>query len=263
MTQPDERRLALATIIDLSRTLGRPEADLVILAEGNTSVKTADDRMLVKATGSFLATADESDFVEVDLEAFGRLLATIGASDEAVAEQLEAAVVSGTKRPSVESLLHAVCLTVPGVTVVAHTHPTAVNAILCSAHPEALLGSLFPDQIVVLGRRPMLVPYVDPGLKLAQYVADRLLEHVQQHGRAPKVLYLQNHGMFALGASADEVLQITRMAVKVARVIGGAAAVGGPSYLSDANADRIDTRPDEEYRRRLLEQLAGAKEGAR
>jgi rhamnose utilization protein RhaD (predicted bifunctional aldolase and dehydrogenase) len=255
MTLHRDRRLALATIIDLSRTIGRPEAELVILAEGNTSVRTADDRMLVKATGSFLATADETDFVEVDLPIYTGLLATVGASDEAVAERLEAAVVAGTKRPSVESLLHAVCYSVPGVEVVAHTHPIAVNAILCSAHPEALLGSLFPDQIVVLGRRPLLVPYVDPGLKLAQYVAARLLEHVAQYGRAPKAIYLANHGMFALGATADEVLQVTNMAVKVARVVAGAYGLGGPAYLSDADADRIDTRPDEEYRRRLLEQL--------
>jgi rhamnose utilization protein RhaD (predicted bifunctional aldolase and dehydrogenase) len=119
-----------------------------------------------------------------------------------------------------------------------------------------LLGDLFPDQIVVLGRRPLLVPYVDPGLKLAQHVAARLLHDVGRSGRAPKVLYLVNHGMFALGATADEVLQMTRMAVKVARIVTASAAIGGPSYLSDSDAERIDTRPDEEHRRRLLEHLS-------
>ena len=258
VTNDPARADALAALIRLSRTLGLPEEDLVILAEGNTSVRLPGERMLVKATGASLANAGESDFVEVDLRAYDALLTRTGAPDGEVTEQLQAAVVAGSGRPSVESLLHAVCLTLPGVQFVAHTHPTAVNAILCSARPELLLGSLFPDQIVVLGRRPLLVPYVDPGLKLAQHVAQRLLDDGGRAGRSPKVLYLVNHGMFALGATADEVLQVTRMAVKVARIVAGAAAVGGPSYLSDIDAERIDTRPDEEHRRRLLEHLSAS-----
>jgi rhamnose utilization protein RhaD (predicted bifunctional aldolase and dehydrogenase) len=258
VTNDSARDDALAALIRLSRTIGRPEDDLVILAEGNTSVRLSGERMLVKATGASLANAAESDFVEVDLQAYEALLTRTGAADREVAEQLQAAVVAGTGRPSVESLLHAVCLTLPGVQFVAHTHPTAVNAILCSARPELLLGSIFPDQIVVLGRRPLLVPYVDPGLKLAQHVADLLRQDDGPAGRPVKVLYLANHGMFALGATADEVLQVTRMAVKVARIIAGSAAIGGPSYLSDEDAERIDTRPDEEHRRRLLEQLSAS-----
>ncbi|WP_375400478.1 class II aldolase/adducin family protein [uncultured Amnibacterium sp.] len=245
------RAAALEDIVQLSRTIGRPEADLVILAEGNTSIRTPGDRMLVKATGAALRTADEDDFVEVDLNAYTALLAGGDVSDAQVAERLQAAVVVGTKRPSVESLLHAVCLALPGVQVAAHTHPTAVNAVLCSAHPELLVGSLFPDQIVVLGRRPLLIPYLDPGLTLARFVAARLPEHVERFGQ-PKVVYLANHGMFALGATADEVLRITQMAVKAAWVVAGAVALGGPSYLSAEHEERIDTRPDEEHRRRLL-----------
>jgi ribulose-5-phosphate 4-epimerase/fuculose-1-phosphate aldolase len=66
------------------------------------------------------------------------------------------------------------------------------------------------------------------------------------------VLFLRNHGIFALGASRDEVLQITEMAVKVATVLQAAVAAGGPVFLTDAQADRIDSRPDEHHRRRAL-----------
>ena len=60
-------------------------------------------------------------------------------------------------------------------TVVGHTHPVPVLALLCSPHAEALATHLlFPDQIVVLGRRPLFVPYVDPGLALARRVRDDL-----------------------------------------------------------------------------------------
>ena len=86
---------------------------------------------------------------------------------------------------------------------------------------------LFPDQVVVLGRRPLFVPYVDPGLALARRVRDDLEAHVARHGEPPKVIYLGNHGLFALGLTPEHVLQITAMAVKASRVLAGALAVGG------------------------------------
>ena len=45
------------------------------------------------------------------------------------------------------------------------------------------------------------------------------------------------------------MLQITAMAVKASRVLAGALAAGGVSALAEAEADRIDARPDEHYRR--------------
>lgn len=54
------------------------------------------------------------------------------------------------------------------------------------------------------------------------------------------------------------------MAVKFARVVAASAALGGPSFLSSEEADRIGTGPEEEYRRRLLQTLsASADDGGR
>ena len=150
-------------------------------------------------------------------------------------------------------MLHAVCLELGGADAVGHTHPVPVVALLCSRHAEALATEmLFPDQIVVLGRRPLFVPYVDPGLALARRVRDDLEAHVARHGEPPKVIYLGNHGLFALGSTPEHVLQITAMAVKASRVLAGALAVGGARALAEAEADRIDARPDEHYRRAAL-----------
>jgi len=243
----------LTALVQLSREVGRPERDLVILAEGNTSLKSAPDRMLVKATGASLADAQPSDFVEVDLTQYRALLDGNEMDDAPLADALLAAVTRGKKRPSVESLLHAVCLEVDGVTAVVHSHPTSVNSLLCSTTPELLTrGSLFPDQVVVIGRHPMLIPYIDPGLPLAQYVRTELARHIHQHGEAPRTIFLSNHGMFALGATPLDALQITEMAVKSARIILGSIAVGGPRFLEEEQAERIDTRPDELLRRRVL-----------
>ncbi|QJU53123.1 class II aldolase/adducin family protein [Herbiconiux sp. KACC 21604] len=272
---PTPRDEALAALVELSLELGRPDRAWAVLAEGNTSVSLGGDSgaMLVKASGASMAIAVPDDFVEVRIADVLALVdapaaaaggdaaaatATASADDEAV-RALFAAAATGGRRPSVEALLHAVCLDLPGVEAVGHTHPIPVNGLLCSPQASLLVaGSLFPDQIVVLGTDPLLVPYIDPGLKLARAVRRMLRERLEATGSVPKVVYLANHGMFALGASTSEVLQITEMAVKVASVLLHTLAAGGPVFLDDAQVARIDTRPDELLRRAALAASASA-----
>jgi rhamnose utilization protein RhaD (predicted bifunctional aldolase and dehydrogenase) len=246
----------LEAIVALSRALGDPARELAILGEGNTSLRTGEGTMLVKASGASLATVTAADFVALETAPLLELLDDPGADDAAVAAVFTA--VAG-RRPSVEAMLHAVCLERGGAGAVGHTHPVPVLALLCSPHAEALATHLlFPDQIVVLGRRPLFVPYVDPGLALARRVRDDLEAHIARHGEPPKAIYLGNHGLFALGRTPEHVLQITAMAVKASRVLAGALAAGGATPLTEADADRIDTRLDEHYRR---ERLEGAGDG--
>ena len=238
----------LSTLVELSRTLGEPGRDLVILAEGNTSIRTDPDRMLVKASGAQLGTAAEADFVEVDTRAMLELVddETAGPED---AQRVLAELGRGGKRPSVEAMLHAICLDTGGASVVGHTHPVPVNVVLCSPQaPRLSADVLFPEQVVILGRDPVFVPYLDPGLTLARAVQREL----RRRPEPPKVIYLGNHGIFALGQSAAEVLQITAMAVKVSRILSGALLLGGVSTLSARDVARIDGRPDEIYRRQVL-----------
>jgi rhamnose utilization protein RhaD (predicted bifunctional aldolase and dehydrogenase) len=242
----------LRTLVELSRTLGEPGRDLVILAEGNTSIRTGPDRMLVKASGSQLGTAAGEDFVEVDIWAMLDLVNDETAGEDDVT-RVFGEVGRGGKRPSVEAMLHAICLSVGGATVVGHTHPVPVNIVLCSPHAERMSSDvLFPEQVVILGRQPVFVPYLDPGLTLARAVQQEMLRHIELDGAPPKVVYLGNHGLFALGESAAEVLQITAMAVKVSRILGGAVALGGVRTLGEDDVARIDGRPDEIYRRQVL-----------
>jgi rhamnose utilization protein RhaD (predicted bifunctional aldolase and dehydrogenase) len=244
---------ALRQIVALSRALGDPARDLAILGEGNTSLRTGRGRMLVKASGASLEAAADADFVELGTAALIALLDDPAADDASVAGLFARTEAATGRRPSVEAMLHAVCLELGGAEAVGHTHPVPVLALLCSPHAEALATQmLFPDQIVVLGARPLFVPYVDPGLALARRVREDLEEHVRGHGEPPKAIYLGNHGLFALGRSPEHVLQITAMAVKAARVLAGALAAGGARALDAAAVDRIDTRPDEHYRRLAL-----------
>lgn len=243
---------ALRQVSSLSAWAAEPTRDLVILAEGNASFKVGTS-MLVKGSGAAMGSGGIAEFVEVDRTRLSALLDGGERADHEVAAELMAARSWGVRRPSVETLLHVVCQSFDAVSAVLHTHPTPVNALLCSTVAELLVsGSYFPDQIVTLGTNSMLVPYTDPGLPLAQLVQSMIVEHVKHSGATPKVVYLKNHGMFALGGTVAEAVQITQMAVKTARVILGAASVGAVVPLARKHACRIDTRPDEVLRRAEL-----------
>ena len=242
----------LEKLVDLSRELGREERRLTILGEGNTSAALDDGTFYVKASGHQLGTITRDGFSRVRLDDVMKLLDGSARGDEALHEALMASLVKGSEaKPSIETLLHALCLREGGAKFVGHTHAEACTAILCSAHgAEPFLSHIFPDAIVVCGKVPAVVPYADPGFELAVAVRRCLRDYA--HARRPKLILLVNHGIMALGQTAAEVLNITLMAEKWARILHGALSVGGPRYLSTAEVDRIDQRLDELYRRQRL-----------
>ncbi len=245
----------LESLIQCSHTLGEPERELVILGEGNTSARVDHDEFLVKASGSELRTISEEGFVRVSLPGIVEILDGGELADAEIEKMLRSSVREDNKlakrrMPSIETMLHAVCLAETEALFVAHTHPISVNGLACSIEFEsALKGCIFPDQIIMCGPHPLLVGYYDPGLPLARAVRDDLRHHIKEHGAAPKTIYLQNHGLFALGRSARDVVQITMMADKAARILIAAHAAGGPKFLGRSAIDRIHTRPDEVHRK--------------
>lgn len=245
----------LDQLVALSNALGRPELDYVILGEGNTSARVDDTTFWVKASGTELRTITAVGFVQV---VFDRALALVerpNLTDAEVKAGLTAAKVnpSSPGHPSVETLLHALCLQLPGVNFIGHTHATAVNMLTCSVgFEQAYAGRLFPDEIVLCGPAAVLVPYTDPGVPLAVEVWNRVQRYLDQYGEQPKVILIQNHGLIVLGKSPQQVLDVTAMAVKTARILLGTFAAGGPRFMSARDVARIHTRPDELYRRQQL-----------
>jgi len=245
----------LSQLVALSNHLGDPAYDYAMLGEGNTSAKVDDETFWVKASGSSLGTLDENGLVQVRFDRLYELLRSDDISDEAVKIGLTEAKVdpASPKHPSTEAVLHAIALGLDGVHFVGHTHPTAINALTCSvAFENAAKGRLFPDEIVSCGPASVIVPYTDPGLPLARKTNELIDAFIDDYGELPKVILMQNHGLFALGATAHEVEAITAMAVKAARVLMGAYAFGGPHFLTPENVARIHTRPDEQYRRKRI-----------
>jgi ribulose-5-phosphate 4-epimerase/fuculose-1-phosphate aldolase len=87
---------------------------------------------------------------------------------------------------------------------------------------------------------------------LAREVRRRINEFIDRYFELPRVILMQNHGLIALGRNAGQVENITAMAVKTARVLLGTYALGGPHFMTPQAVERIHTRPDEAYRRKLL-----------
>ncbi len=241
-------------IISLSRDLGCESRKLAILGEGNTSVRVNDETFWVKASGSSLSTLSACDITQCRFEPLLKLLDQPDAGDEQVLSVLQASQVDPqAKRPSTEAVFHAYLLSLPGIWWVGHTHPVAVNGLLCSKRAEDFANyRSCPDEIVCCGPGSVLLPYADPGLALARAVRSGVEDYFNKTGKFPRLVLLKNHGLIAAASSSAGVLAATRMAVKMAEVFSLAAIHGGPVFLSAADVHRIENREDEAYRRKQL-----------
>ncbi len=264
----------LSDLITMTRALGEPALDYVIIGEGNTSMRRDDHSFYVKASGQQMRDIGEDGFVAVR---FAPMLALLDDPPKTLTEQkaiTESAILppnalggnegglafppdaSGGNEgglapsPSIEVSFHAMLLHDCGVKYVGHTHPGAINQILCSEYAANFAAQRrFPDEVVLCGPQSALVPYADPGLPLALIMRERVREYLAEYDEAPKLILLENHGMIALGDSPAEILNITAMAVKAARIFHGSLLTGAPTHLPAEEVWHLYQRPDEIYRR--------------
>jgi len=247
----------LAPLLDMTRTLGQPHMDYVIIGEGNTSCRIDDDSFWIKASGQQMNGITENGFVAVKFAPILEMLEQ-PANMLDLAEQkaiMQAAKVDphAPGIPSVEVSFHAMLLHECGVKFIGHTHPTAVNRLMCSVRGrEFAANRMFPDEAVVCGPESAYVPYIDPGLPLALAIRKAARGYMQDWEESPKVILLANHGLIVLGQTPQEILNITAMAVKAANIFYGAYTVGEPVFMTREQVLHIVQRPDEIYRRQLF-----------
>ena len=240
-------------LIGLCHELGREERGMAILGEGNASTRLDEETFLVKASGHCLGTLGEAGLTRCRFSTLLPLLKGRWADSDVERLLMESRTDENASKPSVEGLFHAYLLSLPGVSFVGHVHAIAVNQILCSPRAKDYATKrTFPDEIVCCGTESVLVPYTDPGVHLARAIADGVKEYMERHGEAPRIILLQNHGLIALGGSPNGVLASLLMAEKAAKIFVGAAALGGPVFLTPENVARISGRSDEHYRRKVL-----------
>lgn len=256
MTLVDHKFEILDNLVELTCSIGKPEKDLVILGDGNTSAFVSDQSFWVKASGAQMHNINRAGFTEVFTQKVLEVLNHNSLSDQELKKFFaEARVDEKSQHPSIETVFHALALTKCDAKFVAHTHPIALNSILCSTNArKALSGHLFSESALYLGPEGVIIDYADPGLPIARALIREIENFQQKWGQNPRIFYLLNHGIVALGQTAKEVENITSMAVKAARILLGTYLLGGPNFISDDDVKRVVTRPDEEYRRKLANQ---------
>jgi len=255
MTALHQPELVSQELINLTRSLGRPERNLVILAEGNTSQRLTDGRVMVKASGSNMASATAEDFVAVEIAPLIELLENPESTQADLTAALDAGVVDDRRcRASIEALVHVAVQAVAPAAFVGHTHPTAVVGILASVHAEAAYQHwVYSDEAVVVGR-PLFVPYASPGLELGRVVHQALERRWDEDGELPQLILLGNHGIVAIAPTAAGVDSVCAMAVKGAEVRAIAVAMGGVVPLPASAMAKFFARHDISERRDNLTQ---------
>ncbi len=188
----------LNELIEISRLFGA-DRSFVIAGGGNTSYKN-DEKIWIKASGISLATIDETGFVSL-LRGKLRVISQKQYSEDPLLREnevkadLHEAVVSPKElRPSVETSLHELI----GYKFVVHTHPTKVNALMCSQQAEEACKNLFGDKV-------LFVPYTDPGYILFKKVAEGIKKFSALQGFEPQIIFLENHGVFVGADTTDEI----------------------------------------------------------
>jgi ribulose-5-phosphate 4-epimerase/fuculose-1-phosphate aldolase len=82
-----------------------------------------------------------------------------------------------------------------------------------------------------------------------------LRQFMNRHNAAPKVILMLNHGPVILGQSDRDVFNTMLMLDKWAKVLIGNYTIDSPRFFDDKISDRIEDRPDEHYRRRVIGKL--------
>lgn len=193
-----EMDINIQELVRVSQQYGKNKS-YVIAGGGNTSYKN-DPHIWVKASGVALETIDENGFVCLSREKL-KVVSTKTYSQNSTEREAEvkadlaASIVSTNgNRPSVETSMHE-AIAYP---FVVHTHPTKVNAVMCSKNAPTATRELF-------GAEALFIPYTDPGYVLFKKVESEIEAYTAKFGKAPNIIFLENHGVFVAADTTAEI----------------------------------------------------------
>lgn len=187
-------------LITISRFYGS-DKQYVIAGGGNTSFKS-DDILWVKASGHTLSNIAEDGFARMDRKKMAVIAERVYSSETKEREaqvkaDMENATITKHLRASVEAPLHDII----NFRFIVHLHPTVSNGLLCALNAE-------PEAKKILGDSFLFIPYTDPGYVLFKKVKTKIEIYREKNGVEPKVILLQNHGVFVGADSIDEIKTI-------------------------------------------------------
>lgn len=185
--------------------------DLVQAGGGNSSVKSDGGKMYIKASGFSLSEVEhDRGFSILDNNVVLAMLDYLETNEikgkrdreRFAKEEVESALLSPSARPSIETALHALL-----PKYVLHTHPIAVNAVVCSENWEKILKSLFPKCV--------LVSYATPGVDLSLLLRSAIRENAFFQDAEAKAIFLQNHGLIVAAEKCQDVIDANEHILEV------------------------------------------------
>jgi len=204
--------LALTELIRISHAVGKDPL-LVQGGGGNTSVKTADGRhMYIKASGTALKDmTDRAGWRRMRIDAVLGILKDpalpgldVNIREAEVVHRLMLCCeddAAPAARPSVEAHLHALL-----DACVIHLHPVAVGAYVNTRKGGSLVAGLFASEKFP----PLWVPYADPGFTLGRTMFKRVAEYEKRHGRKPRIIFHEKHGLIVASPNPDGALKLVK-----------------------------------------------------
>jgi len=189
----------LEKLVEMSNRYGS-NPEFVLAGGGNTSFKD-EETLYVKGSGKALADVTADDFVSMDRSKLSAMLRKDYPKDDdsreaAALNDMMAAKLPGNedKRPSVEAPLHNLFQ----YKYVLHVHPALINGLTCGKNGEAEARRLIGDELV-------WVPLSRPGYALSVFCYEKMKEYTDHTGKNPRLVLLQNHGIFAAGDTVEDV----------------------------------------------------------
>jgi|Deesub1362B_J571_1020462.scaffolds.fasta_scaffold08499_4 L-fuculose-phosphate aldolase len=179
-------------------------------ADGNLSVRTGTDRVLITRSGAVLCHLTSADLLEVDLHG---------------------QPVSRTDfRPSTELPMHlAIYRARPEVGAVVHAHPSFATAFGLTGRPFP--WNVLPEVIYYLGK-VVSVPYATPG---SQENAEQVRRYLGNHD----VLLLEYHGAVTLGRTLMEAFYRMEKLEHAARTLFHASQLGPLRPLPEWEVEKL------------------------
>ena len=176
---------------------------LVEGTSGNVSGRTPDGNVVMTPSSIAYEVMTLSDLVTVDLDG---------------------EIVEGDTSPTTEKSLHLECYRrYPEVRGVMHSHPLYASMFAVAREP---IPAIIEEVVVYLGGEIPVCEYRQTG-------TDDLGREAAGHLAERSVALLANHGMIAVGKSANDALHASLVAERTAQIVWGARQLGTPHAVPD------------------------------
>lgn len=187
---------------------------LIAGTEGNISIRTDDERIIMTRSGAALGRLTPPDLVAIDLHGRPR--------------QPQAGIA-----PSSEWPMHcALYLHDSRIRAIVHAHPRHATGFALSG--QSLPVNTLTEVPVVLGSDIPLIPYATPG---SQDLAGKLTSVLKNH----RACLLQSHGALTLGADLWEAYDRMEMLEQYAAILLYARRLGGEVTLTPEQVRQLTT----------------------